>query len=195
MKLKSIIRWEQLRGKPYGAFDPADADDLEALLYVRQLEADPAATPTFGTWRRVLQNAKLASRLVSDLRRELDVQAQFFTKQKDTEKAEDGQQPYSRLAAWLVAQGMGAEYVMERMELQDVQAFVRAFDERSRQQLEADRYWTWLAILPHTGTKPFPNGAADLCRFPWEDKPRREGIADRDIRAFEAFMKKRGKTD
>lgn len=191
MTLRTLIRWEQLRGKPYAAFDPADTDDLDALLYVRQLALDPAATPPFGTWRRVLQNGRIRARLLEALRREQEVQAQFTPRRQETEAGGDGAQTMARLAAWLVAEGMDAGYVMDRMELADAEAFVSAFDDRRRQRLEAQRLWTWLGMLPHTGTKPFPHGAADIYRFPWDGdlEARDREIQDRDIRAFQAFMK------
>ena len=192
MTLRTLIRWEQLRGKPYASMDPADDEDFAALLYVRHLEAHPEDRTPFAVWRRVLANGKLTARMLGELEREQRWLAQFNAK---AAKPGDGgePEPVSRMAAALVAAGVDARFVYDGgLQPQDLSDLCEAIGEREKQRMERGRLWTWLGMLPHTGTKPFPHGAADLIRFPWDGdiEARDREIRDRDIRAFQAFMKK-----
>lgn len=194
MKLKTLLRWEQLRAKPYAAFDPADPADFEALLYVRALDSGAARGHTLDNFRCVLQKApQLYERQADELRREMQVMAQFIRAEEKPggTRTQPGDEP-SRLAdtaAFLVAEGMDAHYVMEELEMPDIPALIDACRHHRQEQMEAARLWTWLGILPHTGTRRFPNGPRDLLRFPWESKqPTAQPIRREEIDALEAFL-------
>ena len=194
MTLKTLIRWEQLRAKPYAAFDPADPAAFEALLYVRALDSGAARGHTLDTYRRVLQKApQLYERQADDLRREMQTIQQFIPAGEKPHGTPappaDSPEPLSATAAFLVAEGMDAHYVMEELQMPDIPTFLNAYRHRRQEQMEASRLWTWLAILPHTGTRRFPNGPADLLRFPWENaRPAARPITTRETDALEAFL-------
>ena len=194
MTLRTLIRWEQLRGKPYASMDPADEEDLAALLYIRYLEAHPGDCTLFATWRRALANGKLMARLVGELEREQRMLAQFAAK---SAKPEAGGEPQrmAQVAAALVAAGVDARFVYDGgLQLQDLSDLCEAIGERGKQRLEWGRLWTWLGMLPHIDVKRFPHGVADIVRFPWDGdlEAKDKEIRDRDIRAFQTFMQ-RGK--
>lgn len=189
MKIKTIIRWEQLREKPYGHIDPADEEDFNTLLYVRALEAGTAAGYTLGTFLRAIQRApQQYSRQVESLQRDMEVMAQFTQHWKDKDKSNE-QAPYmSETAAFLIAEGMDAHFVMEELEMQDIPRFMEAYKNTRRERMESARLWTYLTILPHTGSKPFPHGATDLIKFPWEAVPADKDITKEEAAALEAFL-------
>lgn len=190
MKLKTLLRWEQLRAKPYAALDHTDADDFDALLYVRALEAGSARGYTLDTFRRTLQKApQMYERQVDALRREMAVMAQFIPDAKKQTDTPDEPSRMADTAAFLMAEGIDAHFVMEELEMPDIPALIDACRHRRQEQMEAARLWTWLGILPHTGTRRFPNGPRDLLRFPWESKqPAAQPIRREEIDALEAFL-------
>lgn len=194
MKLKTLLRWEQLRSKPYATLDPADPADFEALLYVQALDAGTARGHTLDTFRRTLQKApQLYERQVDALRREMETIAQFIpaTEPSSAEPpaTDTPPAPLAETAAFLVAEGMDAHFVLEELEMPDIATFINAYRQRRQERMEASRLWTWLGILPHTGTRHFPNGPRDLFRFPWEDhRPAAQPIRREEAEALEAFL-------
>lgn len=194
MKLKTLIRWEQLRGKPYAGIDLADEDDFNALLYVRALEKGTARGYTLGTFRKVMQRApRQLADLVEEMRREADFNAQFVRRQTGGEESKEAGEPrpLSQTAAWLVASGMDAHFVMEELEVPDLPAFIEAYAEARRERMEEARLWTWFTVRPHCA-KDWPRDPSELYPFPWDI--RRADDADTALRAdeiarFEAFMR------
>lgn len=190
MKLKTLIRWEQLRGKPIARLDMADADDFDTLLYVRALESGAASGFTREVFRRVMDKSpQQRERLADAVVRDFAVLRQFFAREREEGKqTEDGEpHPLSEVAAQLIALGVDAHFVMEELDPPFIPALHKALEEHRKEQMEEARIWTYLTVQPHY-PKPFPHGPYDLFPFPWDPKPR-EGIEDKEIAAFEDFMR------
>ena len=187
MKLKTLIRWEQLRGKPFARLDMTDTEDFETLLYVRALELGAASGYTRDVFHRVLEKSpQQRDRLSDETLHDFAVLSQFLP--RSGEEAGAGEPSFvSEVAAQFIAQGVDAHFVMEELDLSFIPGLQKALEVRRKEQMEEARLWTYLTVQPHY-TKPFPHGPYDLWPFPWDPKPR-EGIEDKEIAAFEAFMK------
>lgn len=192
LTVKSVIRWEQLRGKSFYSMDYRDPEDIEALLYTLVLAGGKACT--FEVFKGVLSQEKIAREIMAALHRESAVLAQF---QKSREK-EAGEGPagepgtVSDIVATLVIAGLDAHYALNEMELCDLALYVRAFDRREREKMESARFWTYTTMLPHIDARKMKNGARDLVVFPWEEEEARreaERSLREDLGRFEEFMK------
>ena len=193
LTLEALVRWEQLRGKPFGRMDYRDAGDVEALLYTTALCAGRVHT-TFDLFRKVLPRRKEGDAMRAALMEAQRVLAQFQRERKEQPagKEEPADCLIGELAAWLVAQGMEARYVMKEMELCDLSLYVEAFRRRRHEELEERRMWVYLQMLPHIDRKSLPDGERSLMLFPWERETMEAEQRNRekeDMRRFEAFMK------
>ena len=194
LTMRTIIRWEQLRGKSFTEMNYEDNDDLTALLYCSLISCNPNIAYTLEEFRHVTNNEKLMREMSQKLSRESLVMAQFrgsIENKTDHGSSESSSGRISEIVSTLIMAGLDAGYVMDRMELCDLPMFIRAYEQRKKEQLENNRLWTYLSILPHVDGKKLPS-ATDLYPFPWEleeiERKANEAIqADAD--RFEDFMK------
>lgn len=160
-----------------------------ALLYVRALERGSAAGYTLDEFRRTIRVPHLNSRQREECERDLAVLSQF-ARRRDAEEKDTAPEPeyFGKLAARLVAEGMDAHFVMEELEMPDIEIFLKGYEERRRERMEEARLWTYLVVQPHC--KPMRRGPMDLYPFPW-DEQKEKPIQPEEIKAFEAFMRQK----
>ena len=69
--------------------------------------------------------------------------------------------------------GLDINYVMDDMNYNDAELYIRSSIVRKREQLENDRFWTYLTILPQVDGKKLKS-PKDLIEFTWEKNERVE---------------------
>ncbi len=193
LTIKSIIRWEQLRGKSFYLMDYTNAEDFESLLYTTSMSARGEKTYTFAVFRQTLSNEKVAREMVTMLQQEIAVLNQFRKKLEENPPENSDSTPgyISEFVSMLVMSGLDAHYALEEMELCDLVMYIEAYERQRKEQMEGDRLWTYLSIIPHVGTKRIPI-PRDLYIFPWEyeeTKKEAQRAIKEDMDDFEAFMK------
>ena len=67
----------------------------------------------------------------------------------------------------IVQYGVDAHYIMEEMELWQIEAMFRAVENTVKSKYEEERLWTYLTILPQVDGKKL-NKPEKLLPFPWE---------------------------
>lgn len=192
MTIKAVMRWEQLRDKPFGRIDYADEADVEAMLYVLYGLEHGATLEVF---RRTLKNRKTYARMIEDFTKEIKLISQFSKKSEESGKTGGQEREVERIsdiAASLVMEGVGAEYVMEKMSLYDLPVFLSAANRKRKEAMEEERFWTYVKIMPHVDKTALKDGPRSLVEFAWERDERVE-ITDEELKMFEQFMEK-GKT-
>lgn len=192
LTLKSIIRWEQIRGKSFSLMDHSDKNDVEALLYTMYLcEIKPDYS--FEVFRQVLVNEKFLSGMASELNRVMLLVAQFQRKSEisDMPPSESSPETIGNIISMLVMSGLDAHYALNEMELCDLSLYIEAYERRRKEEMESARMWTYFTILPHIDGKKMKNGAKDLISFPWEKEEKivETQITESEVDRFEAFMK------
>lgn len=194
LTMRTIIRWEQLRGKSFAGMDYEDNEDLTALLYCSMISCNSEKMYTLDEFRHVTSNGKLMREMSQKLSRESLVMAQFRGTAENTadlSNVEGSSGRISEIVSTLIMSGLDARYVMDKMELCDLPMFIRAYEQQKKEQLENNRLWTYLSILPHVDGKKLPS-ATDLYPFPWEleeiERKANEAIQV-DADRFEDFMK------
>lgn len=192
IKIKNIIRYEQLTGKSFSDFDNSDEDDVMALLYCIELPN--------GSFEQFKNASKIAKKALSESLKNINECMELInqfseTKKEDSlenEKENDtkSHEKVSIIAASLIFGGVDAHFVMEELEIQDLPLFVKGLENKNKAKMENDRLWTFYNILPHVGkgiSKP-----QDLMVFPWEaDTEKAEALKNIEDNAkkFEDFMK------
>lgn len=189
LTIKSIIRWEQLREKSFSLMDYTDQDDVDTLLYTTTICNNEGMMHTFDIFRKTLSNDKLVREMVLKLERETEFLNQFQKKQEENKDHTD--EPLgmiSDIVSTLIMSGLDAHYILNEMDLCDLPLYVKAYECKKKEQMESDRLWTYLTILPHVDSKKLPS-ARDLYIFPWEEEEVKKN-AERAIKENEADLKK-----
>lgn len=192
LNIQSIIRWEQLRGKSFSLMDYSDKDDIDSLLYTTTICNNKDKMHTLEVFQHTLSNEKVTREMVMALEREMAFLSQF-QKKKDVsgiDGGEDSPGMIGELVSTLIMSGLDAHYVLEEMELCDLPLYIEAYEQKKKEQMESDRLWTYLNILPHVDSKKLAN-ARDLYPFPWEemeDVKEAERVLTEDAETFEIFM-------
>ncbi|MCS3200241.1 hypothetical protein [Candidatus Bacteroides intestinigallinarum] len=169
-----------------------DKDDVDALLYTTTICNNAGVMYAFEVFRHTLANEKIAHEMISVLERETAVLSQFQTKQETSDLGSTEVTPgmIGELIATLIMSGLDAHYALEEMELCDLPLYIEAYERKKKEQMESDRLWTYLNILPHVDGKKLPS-ARDLYSFPWEemeDMKEAERALAEDAETFEIFM-------
>ena len=188
IKIKNIIRYEQLSGKSFSDFDSSNENDVITLLYCIELPKE-----TFEVYKKTAKVAEKA--LFNEIKKindEMVLINQFSTVQSDESTAESDTKKHemvSNIVAALIYGGLDAHFVMEEMEIADLPLFIKGLETKKKEKLENWRLWTFFTVLPHVGkgiSKP-----QDLIKFTWEEDTEKQEAAktledSKDL--FDAFM-------
>lgn len=173
INLDAAIRWEKMTDRPFTTLDYGDEEDLMCLCYCATIAADPTIDTTYAAYRKAFETSqKVSKATLQEIKRLNAFMSQFQTVKldKDVKIDEITEEPerIERVASYLIVTGgMDAHYVLYDMPFEYIQLFVEGVAERTRQQMENDRFWTWLLLKPHDAKNAYPNPKR-LMTFPWE---------------------------
>nr|DAS96164.1 MAG TPA: hypothetical protein [Caudoviricetes sp.] len=186
--IKMIIRWEQLTKKPFSQIDYTDKEDVDALLYVMNIDGMKDIY-TYSVFKTAMSNDKIFKELISDIERMSIISSQF---QKALDSSGESAASEScfvgEIVAMLIMDGLDAHYAMEEMEIYDLPLYIEADNRKRRESLESERLWTYMTILPHIDGKKL-RSAQDMYPFPWEIQEMKEK-AEAEIKANEEDFRK-----
>ena len=185
LNIAAIRIAEALLKKPFGKFDLTDEEETTTIIYGMVL-ANNDESFSYDTFKTMLNQKNTAKIITNGVRREFEVIKQFSSEGK-----EDENPPYiGELASTLIVYGIDADFVNYKMRIFEITDYLKAIDERKKEQMEDSRFWTYLNILPHVGKKI--KSPQDLITFPWEaqdKKLRDERELERISELFEKFIK------
>lgn len=194
--IEAFVRWEQLTGRSFQQMNFEDASDLHRLLYCAYLIDKPFKT-VFETFEKtLLANKRLYKGAISSLSHYNTVAAQFaaITPQPTLSDEATPDTPVllgDVVARLIISGGLDAHYVMREMTIEDMLRYVKALDDKQRQESEAARLWTYLSILPHVDSKKLTS-PKKLLLFPWEvveAEAEAKRIAEEGREDFDKFMR------
>ena len=177
-KIGDLIKWERLSGRSFAAFDAASEDDVVMLLYVT---SGQDGSYTLDEYRRVYERSRhVMTSEVERMRRAGKVMAQFAAGvapaggTDDEAAGGDGSARLADAAYALIADGMDAEYLLERLPLWELRPLAEAFaarrqadDEKMKSAMTVWRLMAYWSVVPHVKRGAVKSPEA-LFRFPWE---------------------------
>ena len=162
LNLQAIRVTEKLLKKPFGKFDLNDEETILTLMYGMVSENNDEVM-TLRNFKSILEMKKMGAMIQSAVADELSYIDQF-----KGEVGEEADPPYmGDLAALLIAYGLDAHFVLYGMKLFEVGDYLKAIDEKKKDQMESDRLWTFCTNMPHVDGKKIKS-PQDLMPFPWE---------------------------
>ena len=187
LTLQSIITAEKLLNKPFGKFNLDDTEEWFVLAYCMVIANNPE-TFTLDTFRKLTANKKVWQDIMKQIKTEFEYIGQFSDKTEKTDGGDDIS--ISDLAAIMIVEGISPDFVygMRTTEIADL---LKAIDAKKKEQMEKDRFWTYLNILPHIDGKKLKS-PENLITFPWEAEEKKklsEAELEKSRAIFEKFIK------
>ena len=195
IKIKQIIRWEQLRDKPFYEMDATDEIDVVALMYVTAPEQD-TDNCLFETFQQVADSAACEN-LSKSISRYLNYVNQFAPKAKPEEQTvdpmalvkedkKDEQIRVSEIATGLIFDGVDANYLLNDAEICDLPMLCKGAEMKMRRDKEDSRLWSFLQLRPYMDSKV--KTTTDFYPFPWEEEGKPVVVTDDDLAMAEALL-------
>ena len=193
IKIKQIIRWEQLRDKPFYEMDATSELDVVVLMYVTAPEQD-IDNSTFETFQQVADSAA-CEKLSKSISRYLNYVNQFSPKIKAEDKPvedskdedkKDEQIRVSEIATGLIFDGVDANYLLNDAEICDLPMLCKGAEMKMRRDKEDSRLWSFLQLQPYmskdvkTTTEFYP--------FPWDEESKYAPVPDDDLAMAESIL-------
>ena len=193
IKIKQIIRWEQLRDKPFYEMDATSELDVVALMYVTAPEQD-IDNGTFETFQQVADSAA-CEKLSKSISRYLNYVNQFSPKIKADDKPEEDskdedkkeeQKRVSEIATGLIFDGVDANYLLNDAEICDLPMLCKGAEMKMRRDKEDSRLWSFLQLQPYMDSKV--KTTTDFYPFPWEEEGKSVVVTDDDLAMAESIL-------
>lgn len=171
LNIKSIIKAEQFLCKPFTSFDYSNENDLLPLLYCIVLSNNNTSF-TYKEFLFLLEYKKISNEIFSQFNKEGEILAQFNKAKEEVNKSvtkRDLPETYIKdiVSALIIDGGIDANFLMNEVSLLELTDYIKAYENRKREQMESSRLWTFLTCAPHIDLKKIKS-ARDFYPFAWE---------------------------
>lgn len=186
LTLKNIIRWEQLMKLPFSKVDFSNETHAAAFIYVATSQA-----VSFKVFQKAVFSKAYKEEMKSLADELTNIQQFIPTKKKGNEPLQE--QKLGDIAYDLIAKGVDATYVMNDLSIVDLPYLAEALSRKEKQEMESQRLWTYLSILPHVDSSKLKS-PTDLLPFPWDiDQEALEKEKQEAFQMFNQFTESYGK--
>lgn len=191
LNIKSIIRFEQLTGKPFTGIDYTSEDDAHNLLYAVVLSNNDIMM-SMDEFRLVIQNNKILGEITYELKKHGDVVQQFVKEGKADKQVSENDIHDSfvkDIVSVLILSGVDANFIYN-LWICDLPMLIDAYERIKREKMESERLWTYFTILPHVDNKKLKS-AQEMYPFPWEmeeiERTKKKSL-DNTLEKFNKFI-------
>lgn len=200
IKIKQIIRWEQITGKAFCDFDPNEENDVVALMYVTSSDAE-VKKHSFEMYSEVVKaQPKLIEDDIKKITQYLNYINQFshygeeekpqeidpMALHKDEEKEPESIRTSDIVNSLVFEGGIDANYLLNDAEICDLPMLCKGLEIKMRHAKEDSRLWTYLMCAPYLSESC--KNATDFYPFPWEEEGKPKIIAEDDLAMAEAIL-------
>lgn len=190
LNIKTICHYEFMTGKHFFSND-MNEEDMIHLLYSMLVVNNPTYDISYSVFKIMLEDERVlawAFREGKNVKKKME--NMFGQKSKNNTEETDKQTDISvtDIATYLVVQHhMDINYVMFKMDLWEISAYISAANKDSQFKLENDRLWTYLTILPQIDGKKMKS-PQQLIKFSWEEKDDKKEELEKNTAAAMSFL-------
>lgn len=190
LNIKTICHYEFMTGKHFFSND-MNEEDMIHLLYSMLVVNNPSYDISYSVFKIMLEDERVlawAFREGKNVKKKME--NMFGQKGKNNTEETDKQTDISvtDIATYLVVQHhMDINYVMFKMDLWEISAYISAANKDSQFKLENDRLWTYLTILPQIDGKKMKS-PQQLIKFSWEEKDDKKEELEKNTAAAMSFL-------
>ena len=200
IKIKQIIRWEQITDKAFCEFDPSNENDVVALMYVTSSDAE-VKKHSFEMYSEVVKaQPKLIEDDIKEITQYLNYINQFshygeeekpqevdpMALHKDEEEEPESIRTSDIVNSLIFEGGIDANYLLNDAEICDLPMLCKGLEIKMRHAKEDSRLWTYLMCSPYLSESC--KKATDFYPFPWEEEGKPKIIAEDDLSMAEAIL-------
>ena len=189
LNIKSIITAEKLLNKPFGKFNLENTEEWLTLVYSTIISNNEEVF-TLETFKKTTEAKKVWREIADRVKNEFEYIGQFSAKAEKEPENEAESMSFGEVAAMMIVNGIEPGFVYE-LRPNEITDLLKAIEDKKKEQMESDRFWTYLNILPHVDGKKLKS-PEDLITFPWEVDAKKKK-ADIDFeearKKFEKFIK------
>ena len=192
INIKSIVKYELLTKKSFNDID-FESEDIFKLLYCVVMENNKERF-TFEEFNDIIKSEKITKEITDKFKKEIKILGQFANKsEKIVELDEDDEKKESffikdLVATLVVKANIDINYIMNNMQINEFESYIKAYSNRTKEKLENDRLWTYLTILPHlSDNKLTPQ---KLYHFPWDIEKEVEIKPQMTVDDYDDIMKR-----
>lgn len=144
---------------------------------------------TFDGFMFMWEDAKFAQWLTNKVDDLMGYIKQFKSDFQDKEETKEDSEPVklTKAITYLAANGIDYQYLVNEMQLWELDGLLEAVQDRKKEELELDRLWTYVGISPLIDSKKVKNPQA-LIKFPWEKEAKNKKAMD-DLKAKQDAIK------
>lgn len=174
LNIKSICYFEKITGKSFFKFSEEDA---LYLMYSTFLTNNPDTNISFTVFVGILNNEQISKWITTKFQDILNVIYQFNKAQEGTKEDKFSMEQTSTMTDFatslIIDYGMNAEYVMYKMDIWELEEYFEAVNTHIKREMENERFWTYIKILPHIDSKKCKSPEA-LVPFDWEKETKKK---------------------
>ena len=196
ISIKGIMMWERMFGGNFFTMDQEEG--LSELIYCLFCTSNPQVVLKYKTFVGMVEgNQKIAKWVGEKMKEIMDFMGQFPVEEEDDEeispeaKEETKKLSITDMATSLIVDyGVGADYVMNEMQVWEISSFYKAAESRVKRRYEENRLWTYMQLLPHMSSK-HSETPDKFMPFPWEKNEKK--IDDKTAKAAYEFLTNNGR--
>lgn len=178
LTIRAVVMFEELSGKKFTSA-LKNQEDLLTFMYCAFV-CSTGVEVSMETFASMLENERFSQKISRDLKR-----LQQFTEQfNKSEQKEDNEQKGKEETEVSITEmadkmifyyGIDAGYVLEKMQLWELNHFMRGAEEQYKEKMEEQRLWTFLQVAPQIDLKKCKSPEQFL-PFPWSKKENEERL-------------------
>ena len=174
---KACMMFEKLTGESY--FNITE-ENYVFLLYALYMAKHPHLYMTLVDFANIFgNNQKVAKKMLSEFEEYMEYMKQYSdsVKEEIQETDDNGDEKpkhtITDIVMYLITScGIDPHYVMYEMEFWEIEPYMRYAEKNKKEELEMDRFWTFLNVSPHIDTKKCKT-PDKFYPFPWEEKEKK----------------------
>lgn len=166
LNFKAIMMFEKLAGVSY--FDISE-ENYVFLIYAMYMAKHPHLCMTLYDFANIYgNNKKIAKQIMREFEEYMEYIKQFVKSNNEDEIENSETQTITDIVVYLITNcGIDPHYAMYEMELWEIEIYMKHAEKNKKEQLETERLWTYLNVLPHIDSKKCKS-PDKLMPFPWE---------------------------
>lgn len=187
LNVRAAIKYEQLTNKSFLEIDYSSEDDIKNLLYACMSAKNIITRKEF---EGLYSNEKHKKGMSLEVMRQVEQMGDFSGKKKYVGNSGDTSDYLTQKISDVVEYLIGYGHNIIDCQINELQIYLNAVDKKKREDMESQRLWTYLSILPHVDAKKIKT-PSDLYPFPWEIEAKQKELekeVNENMELFNDFM-------
>lgn len=187
LNVRAAIKFEQLSDKSFLEIDYSSEEDIKNLLYACMSAKNIITRKEFEGMYSVIKHRNGMS---SELMRQVEQMGSFYGSKKSGYNSGDTSDSLTQKISCISEYLIGYGHNVLDCQIDELQIYINAVDKKKREDMESQRLWTYLSILPHVDAKKIKS-PSDLYPFPWEIEDKQKELekeVNDNMELFNDFM-------